>query len=413
MTLNRDPFNIYLFIVGMRQFAFTAAWTMLALYLVRELDVSAFQLVLPGAAFEVAIFLFEVPTGVVADVYSRRLSVIIGNITIGIGLIVTVLVPNLSFVILGTILCGIGGTFVSGALSAWLVDEVGQDRAATGFLRSAQIAPFFGVSGLVVSVLLASADLSLSIAVGGGFLIATGLILIAVMPETGFKGVPPEDRETWGDLFNTFRAGIQYIRLKTIFLWIFMATFFVGAFGEGFMRLWPLIVLDGFSLPEIAGFGEELWFGIIRAGSIPLTLLTTEWVRRRVDLTDSRSVVNALFASGIGLIVVVLMVALSPVFGAVLIGLWAMRALFSVTEPLLETWINQHIDSDLRATILSVNGQVNSFGEMLGGPIVGGVASFTTVRFAISASTILMMAALGVFRSVPHGVVVKADPQAS
>src|SRR5512146_3599206 len=47
------------------------------------------QLVLVGTALEGSILLFEVPTGVVADTYSRRLSVILGILTLGIGFIVT------------------------------------------------------------------------------------------------------------------------------------------------------------------------------------------------------------------------------------------------------------------------------------------------------------------------------------
>ena len=53
-------------------------WVVMAVYLVRELHFSPLQLVLMGTAMEAAVFLGEVPTGVVADTYSRRLSLIIG-----------------------------------------------------------------------------------------------------------------------------------------------------------------------------------------------------------------------------------------------------------------------------------------------------------------------------------------------
>ena len=53
-------------------------WVVMAVYLVRELHLSPLQLVLMGTAMEAAVFLFEVPTGVVADTYSRRLSLIAG-----------------------------------------------------------------------------------------------------------------------------------------------------------------------------------------------------------------------------------------------------------------------------------------------------------------------------------------------
>jgi len=55
-------------------------WVVMAVYLVSELDLSPLQLVLMGTAMEAAVFVFEIPTGVVADMYSRRLSLIIGFI---------------------------------------------------------------------------------------------------------------------------------------------------------------------------------------------------------------------------------------------------------------------------------------------------------------------------------------------
>src|ERR671932_1607092 len=59
-------------------------WVVMAVYLVRELHFSPLQLVLMGTVMEAAVFLFEVPTGVVADTYSRRLSLIVGYLGMGV-----------------------------------------------------------------------------------------------------------------------------------------------------------------------------------------------------------------------------------------------------------------------------------------------------------------------------------------
>ena len=48
-------------------------WVVMSVYLVSELHLSPLQLVLMGTGMEAAIFVSEVPTGVVADTYSRRL----------------------------------------------------------------------------------------------------------------------------------------------------------------------------------------------------------------------------------------------------------------------------------------------------------------------------------------------------
>ena len=60
------------------------AFTVTAVYYVTEVGMSPLQLVLVGTLMEVAIFVFEVPTGIVADVHSRRLSIVAGTFVMGI-----------------------------------------------------------------------------------------------------------------------------------------------------------------------------------------------------------------------------------------------------------------------------------------------------------------------------------------
>ena len=72
-------------------------------------------------------FIFEVPTGVVADVYSRRLSVIIGTLLLGIGLAIEGAIPAVVAIFIGEVIRGIGHTFTSGAMEAWLASEIGAE----------------------------------------------------------------------------------------------------------------------------------------------------------------------------------------------------------------------------------------------------------------------------------------------
>ena len=98
------------------------------------------QLVLTGTFMEIAYFLFEVPTGVVADSYSRRTSVIVAQVIMGISFVVTGLVTNVPLILAAAALMGFGWTFKSGAIDAWLADEVGQDRLGHEYQRGAQVA---------------------------------------------------------------------------------------------------------------------------------------------------------------------------------------------------------------------------------------------------------------------------------
>src|ERR671910_734500 len=72
---NPRAFQLYLLL---RFFLAVPAWVVVALYLVQTAKLDPLQLVLMGTVMEAAVFLFEVPTGVLADLVSRRLSLGIG-----------------------------------------------------------------------------------------------------------------------------------------------------------------------------------------------------------------------------------------------------------------------------------------------------------------------------------------------
>jgi len=90
-------------------------FTVNLLYLATVVGLSPLQLVLVGTVLEATCFLFEVPTGIVADLYSRRLSIIIGFLLIGAGFILEGSVPTFAAVLATQVLWGIGYTFTSGA----------------------------------------------------------------------------------------------------------------------------------------------------------------------------------------------------------------------------------------------------------------------------------------------------------
>ena len=117
------------------------------------------QLVLVGTFMELTVFVFEVPTGIVADVYSRRLSTLIGVLVMGCAIVFVGLVPVAWAVILGWSVWGFGYTFTSGATDAWLADEIGVENVRPVYLRSAQLGRVVGLLGIGASVALALAGL--------------------------------------------------------------------------------------------------------------------------------------------------------------------------------------------------------------------------------------------------------------
>jgi len=393
-----EAYKLFLFFSAVQAFALTTVFTINLVYQVKQVGLNPLQLVLIGTTLELTAFLMEVPTGVVADVYSRRLSVILGFFLLGCGFVIDGSFPIFEALLAARVIMGLGYTFLSGATSAWIVDEIGQRRAAAAFLRATQLEQVASFLAIFFSVALASVSLQLAIVFGGALLLLLSAVLILFMPEAGFQRRPADERQSWRAMFDAFRAGTALIRRRRILVLILLATLIHGAFSEGFDRLWTAHLLQNFSLPQLGQLDEIVWFGIISAVSMPLTLLATEAIRRRLDMSDSGRVAMTLIGVYTTLIGGVLVFVLSESFALVLLSLWLTQAARAIRNPLMETWINQHTESDVRATVLSIQGQADALGQIAGGPVVGAIGLLTTVRVAISVSAIMLLPVLPVIR---------------
>lgn len=118
--------KVYYFIEFTSSAFFSMMFVVISLYEATVAGLTPMQLVLVGTTLEVSAFLFEIPTGVVADVFSRRLSITIGYIMMGVGFLVEGLFPFFLPILLAQVIWGVGYTFTSGATQAWITDEVGE-----------------------------------------------------------------------------------------------------------------------------------------------------------------------------------------------------------------------------------------------------------------------------------------------
>jgi DHA3 family tetracycline resistance protein-like MFS transporter len=137
-----------------RDFCYAVIFTASALYQINVVGLSALQLVLVGTVLEVVYFLFQIPTGIVADIYSRKWSIIIGFVMIGVAFIIEGLFASFVGVLCAMAMWGIGATFTDGALEAWLTDEVGEAQAGQAFVRGGQVSSMSKICGIFFSTLL-------------------------------------------------------------------------------------------------------------------------------------------------------------------------------------------------------------------------------------------------------------------
>lgn len=400
-TLRLDAYRLYL-IMGAAGSLFAAMiFTGLTVYYIQTVGMNPLQLVLVGTTVEVTILLFEVPTGILADTYSRRLSVIIGVALVGLCYVVQGSVAIFAVIIVAEIVRGIGETFMSGAESAWLADEIGEERLGTAFLRQGQVSRIARFAGIGVAVLLGSIALPLPIILGGALQIAFSIFLFLTMPETGFQPTPrAAGQAPWVTMRHIVQEGVNVVRGRPV-VWILVLVGVVfGAFSEGIDRLGEAHFLTTFSFPTWTPFFANLqpvaWIGLIEAGGMLLSIGVAEVLVRRWQRTGTHRMGPLLWANSAGLILAVVAFGLAPTFGVAVIAMWAIVILRSVQYPIAATWLNQHLPSRVRATVLSMVGQADALGQIAGGPVVG-LVGLRSLRAALVFSGLLLTPALGLY----------------
>jgi len=213
------------------------------------------------------------------------------------------------------------------------------------------------------------------------------------MPEKGFQPISKKERNTWNEMLTTFKGGIQLARAKPVLMTFVVIAVFVGLYSEGYDRLTEAHFISQFSFPLLPWGGDPIvsWFALMRVIGLFLGLGATEAVRRRLDTTDHVKVARLL--SGIyGLISLGLLAfAWSRDFYLAILATLLIDSARGVTGPLIDTWINKHIESKVRATMLSMTAQLDAFGQMIGGPIVGALGNLRSIRAALTASAMLIL----------------------
>jgi len=138
-----------------------------------------------------------------------------------------------------------------------------------------------------------------------------------------------------------------------------------------------------------------IWFGVISISGSLLSLVITETFRRRLEQTSRSSprTTRLLLALSILTLVTGLGLAWSGNFMLAFAVLMVRSATQSVHGPLYGAWLIQHIRPEVRATVISMMGQVNAIGQVAGGPGVGAIGKYASIRAALTASALLYLPA--------------------
>jgi MFS family permease len=327
-----------------------------------------------NAFFTAGMVLFEVPTGIVADTIGRRTSYLLGTVTLTLSTFLYVLLWQIEAPFwqwaVASMLLGLGFTFFSGAVEAWLVDAL----TATGF--TGEMETVFGRGQIVTGVAMLTGSaagglIAQQTSLGVPFVLR-GLILIVMfglafmlMHDVGFT--PTKGGRPLAEMRKIASNSIEYGWRVPAVKWLMVEALFTGGVGiYAFYALQPYL-LELYGDPrayQIAGLVAAIVAGAQIAGGF-----AAPYIRRLFRRRTSALIVTA------GLSVVTLgLIGLVESFWAVigLIAVWGL--LFAATMPIRQTYLNGLIPSRQRATILSFDSMMSSSGGVWTQPLLGRAA---------------------------------------
>jgi DHA3 family tetracycline resistance protein-like MFS transporter len=255
------------------------------------------------------IFVFEVPTGVVADSYSRKLSVIIGMLSGGLCFGLEGFFPVFAFIILAEFLRAIGVTFISGAFSAWITDEIGVEKVGRVLMRGNQASRLTGIVSTGLGIWLSTfLPLGAIISAGGLGVALLAVFMIFAMGEENFK---PAKESRSGPLSQSLKTGWQVVRGRPLALIIVAMGLVFGSSDAGFDRLWEAHFIKDFAIPLLT---PAAWFGLVSIAAQLANLVLLEILIRRIKLGNSRSILKASMGTHVILLVSLVIFARAPNF---------------------------------------------------------------------------------------------------
>ncbi|TMV52371.1 MFS transporter [Paenibacillus mesophilus] len=401
--------HVYILIGFMTSLANATMFTTYAVYQVIALGLTPLQLLLVGMVLEVTVLVFEGITGVMADVYSRRRSVIIGMFVLGIGFLLeggaiwlaeaSPLLSAFMWLLLAQVIFGIGATFVSGADTAWIVDEVGEENAGRIFLKAKRIGLFGTLTGIALSVGLSALGPNLPYVTGGVMYVMLGVFLVFGMKETKFASAENGSFAVshWSSMKATWLYGTRVFRRNPVLLMIMIVTIFGGAASEGYDRLWQAHLIVDVGLPLDDRFAPAVWFGLIAVLSTMLSLIVIWIAEKRIDMSSERVAFRGMLVLTAARIAAIVGLAFSSDFAGALAAVLLYDIVRTLSGPVYDAWLNLNIDSKSRATVLSMMSQSDALGQTAGGPFVGWIGSRFSIRASLVAAAVLLSPILGVY----------------
>jgi MFS family permease len=385
--------RIYLGLLLGNTLAASLIWGINTLFLL-DAGLSNFEAFLANAFFTLGMVVFEVPTGVVADTWGRRASYLLGTVTLAATTVAYFVMwqshaPFIAWAIVSALL-GLGFTFFSGAVEAWLVDAMHAAKydgdLETVFGKGQIVGGAAMLGGSVAGGAIAQVTtLGVPYLLRGGILVLLFIAAFVVMKDVGFT--PDKSQRPLKAMRGILRASLKYGLGNPSVRWVMLAAPFTASVGfYVFYALQPyLLQLYGNEKAYgIAGLAAAIVAGAQIAGGLLAGRIRRLFKRRT----------SALLAAIIATIIIVFCLGINMSFGLaiVLMAVWGL--LFAASMPIRQAYLNAHIPSQQRATVLSFDSLMGNTGGIVVQPALGRVADISSYGQSFVAGAAIQIIAI-------------------
>jgi len=387
-----DPARVYVRVMGTVEGLEWGFWLAASVWWIVVLELSPLQLVAMGAVLELSVLIAETPTGVVADLVSRRRSILISQVLMGVAYIWAVASFNYWVILPAQALFGVGWTFRSGADTAWVTDELkgtgrGDDAEIERLLvRKHRFGILVALGSLSTTMLVGTVTSVRTVAVLLGVVaIAMGGYLRLVMREDHFT----PGREQERGFLETLRAGLNVVVTRPRLRVLVGVIVVLDMGSEAFDRLGHKFFLDNGGWGDDSLIGLGVLFLVLAVAGLGVNALAARALETGSGVARLASLLLLVAAIGATITMSTTMLVFIGV------GLMLQDSTREALWPVLEGWANRDAPSEVRATVHSLMGQVTAIGELVGGMALGALAQATSVRLVLAIAAVLWFGAAG------------------
>jgi MFS family permease len=367
----------YQLLAGLYTLAASLIWGVNTLFLL-DAGLSISEVFIANAVFSAGMVLFEIPTGVVADTVGRRVSYLLSIAVLGATTVLYLVAAQADagvevFAVV-SLFMGLGFTFYSGALEAWLVDalrSVGEDGDLDHvFARSQQ------VTGVAMLIGTTSGGFLGQIGLGVPFGVRTALLIVLfgiswrTMHDMGFTPRPLQLSHIGSELREQTQVGIAYGWNQPGLRWLMLSGLVRGVFVA-----WAFYAAQ----PYLLGLLEDdkIWvIGVITALMSLATIAGNQVVEvltrhcgYRTTIICGASVVMTLSAVVMGL---------TDSFWVAVPAFLLLAGSLGVMMPVRQAYVHHIAPSEHRATVISFDAMIGSVGGVGGQIGLGRLADSAT-----------------------------------